>query len=81
LKQKELIKIGAIAREVRISLKEVQLTSDQINLARQARELAQQRLGIANEKLRRGREANIFEVLELQSDLNFCPRTRKYSTS
>jgi outer membrane protein len=62
----------AIAREVQIRLKQVQLTSDRITLARQARELAQQRLDIANEKFRRGRETDIFEVLELQSDLTFA---------
>lgn len=62
---------SAIALEVQTRLKQVQLTSDRITLARQARELAQRRLDIANEKFRRGRETDIFEVLELQSDLTF----------
>jgi outer membrane protein len=63
---------SAIAREVQIRLKQVQLTRDRITLARQARELAQRRLDIANEKFKRGRETDIFEVLELQSDLTFA---------
>jgi outer membrane protein len=66
---------SAIAREVQIRLKQVQLTSERIILARQARELAQRRLDIANEKFRRGRETDIFEVLELQSDLTFARET------
>jgi outer membrane protein len=71
--QNDLARVSsAIAREVRTSLKEFQLTSDRITLARQARELAQRRLDIANEKFRRGRETDIFEVLELQSDLIFA---------
>jgi len=66
---------SAIAREVQTRLKQVQLTSDRITLTRQARELAQRRLDIANEKFRRGRETDIFEVLELQSDLTFAQET------
>jgi outer membrane protein len=66
---------NAIALEVQTRLKQVQLTSDRITLARQARELAQRRLDIANEKFRRGRETDIFEVLELQSDLTFAQET------
>jgi outer membrane protein len=66
---------SAIALEVQTRLKQVQLTSDRITLARQARELAQRRLDIANEKFRRGRETDIFEVLELQSDLTFAQET------
>jgi outer membrane protein len=74
--QNDLARVSsAISREVQTRLKQVQLTSDRITLARQARELAQRRLDIANEKFRRGRETDIFEVLELQSDLTFAQET------
>jgi outer membrane protein TolC len=74
--QNDLARVSsAIAREVQTRLKQVQLTSDRITLTRQARELAQRRLDIANEKFRRGRETDIFEVLELQSDLTFAQET------
>jgi outer membrane protein len=59
----------AIKQSVEDSLRNVISASELITATRQAREAAERRLEVANVRFRRGRGADIFQVLSLQNDV------------
>jgi outer membrane protein len=69
-RQNDLIRIQEEIRlDVGDRLRDVNSAINQISAAQQARELAQQRLEIATERFRLGRGTDIFQVLDLQTNV------------
>ncbi|MCU0571339.1 MAG: TolC family protein [Oculatellaceae cyanobacterium Prado106] len=68
--QNNLVEVTeAIKQAVEDSLRNVVSASQLITATRQAREAAERRLEVANVRFRRGRGADIFQVLSLQNDV------------